>query len=86
MYSTASNCPTPVNNAEGNAVDDVETEVISEERCPTQVADKTEGTKQKTQTQAERDNNIEKIIKIAQVEDHPVELALTAVAKQMIRT
>ena len=86
MYSTASNCPAPVNNAEGNAVDDVKTEVVSEERGTTQVAEKTGGTKRKTKTQTEHDNNIEKIIKIAQVEDHPVELALTAVAKQMIRT
>ena len=86
MYSTASNWPAPVNNAEGNAVDDVEAEVVSEERGTTQVADKTGGTKCKTKTQAERDNNIEKIMKIAQVENHPVELALTAVAKQMIGT
>ena len=59
---------------------------MAENRDTAPVAEKTGGTKCKTKTQAERDNNIEKIIKIAQVEDHPVELALTAVAKQMIRT
>ena len=60
--------------------------MVPEERGTTQVAEKTGGTKCKTRTQAEHDNNIDKIMKIAQVEDHPVELALTAVAKQMTRT
>ena len=60
--------------------------MVPEERGTTQIAEKSGGTKHKTKTQAEHDNNIEKIMKIAQVEDHPVELALTAVAKQMIRT
>ena len=85
-YSTASNCPASGNNAEVNAVDEDETEAVGSERETTQAAEKTGGTKRKTKTQAERDNNIDKIMKIAQVEDHPVELALTAVAKQMIRT
>ena len=86
LYSTASNCPAPGNNAEVNAVDEDETEAVASERETTQVAEKTGGTKRKTKTQAECDNNIDKIMKIAQMEDHPVELALTAVAKQMIRT
>ena len=60
--------------------------MVPEERGTRQIAEKSGGTKCKTKTQAECDNNIEKIMKIAQVEGHPVELALTAVAKQMIRT
>ena len=86
FYSTASNCPAPVNNADSTGIDGESTKVMPEERGTTQVAEKTGGTKHKTKTQAKRDNNIDKIIKIAQVEDHPVELALTAVSKQMIRT
>ena len=86
VYSTASNCPASGNNAEVNAVDEDETEAVASERETMQAAEKTGGTKRKTKTQAEHDNNIDKIMKIAQVEDHPVELALTAVAKQMIRT
>ena len=38
----------------------------------------------KTKSQIERDNNIDKILHVAQVEDHPIELALTAISKQMI--
>ena len=40
--------------------------------------------KRKTKSQIERDNNIDKILHMAQVEDHPVELALTSISKQMI--
>ena len=43
-------------------------------------------TKRKTKSQSERDDALDKIYKLAQAEDHPVELALTAIAKQMIRT
>ena len=86
FYSTASNCPAPVNNADSTGIDGDSTEVNPEERGTAQVAEKTGGTKCKTKTQAECDSNIDKIMKIAQVEDHPIELALTAVAKQMIRT
>ena len=86
FYSTASNCPAPINNEDSTGIDGESTKVNPEERGTAQVVEKTGSTKCKTKTQAECDNNIDKIMKIAQVEDHPVELALTAVAKQMIRT
>ena len=42
--------------------------------------------KRKTKSQQDKDDHFEKILKMAQTEDHPVELALKAVAKQIIRT
>ena len=42
--------------------------------------------KRKTKSQSERDDNLDKFLKLAQSEDHPVELAMTALAKQMIRS
>ena len=84
-YSTASNCAAPVNPPPPNDVDE-ETEQAVQQYD--QQADQTteKGTKRKTKTQNERDNNIEKILKMAQAEDHPVELALLAISRQMIRS
>ena len=48
------------------------------------VADNTEQntpSKRKTKSQQDKDDHFEKILKIAQQEDHPVELALQAIAK-----
>ena len=75
--------PAPV----GDDLYDGDTEV-EDNNSPPQPAEKEKvaGTKHKTKTQVERDNNMEKILKLAQAEDHPVELALTAIAKQMMRT
>ena len=42
--------------------------------------------KRKTKSQQDKDDYFEKILKIAQQEDHPIELALQAIAKQIIRT
>ena len=81
MYSTASNCPAPAQCPQPNDVGEADME--NENTAPTTTADK--GTKRKTKSQSERDTNIEKILAVAQVDDHPVELALSAIAKQMIR-
>ena len=50
FYSTASNCPAPVNNADSTGIDGESTKVMPEERDTTQVAEKTGGTKRKTKT------------------------------------
>ena len=50
----------------------------NENTAPTTTTDK--GTKCKIKSQSERDTNIEKILVVAQVDNHPVELALSAIA------
>ena len=81
MYSIALNCPAPAQRPQPNDVGEADME--NENTAPTTTTDK--GTKCKTKSQSERDTNIEKILAVAQVDDHPVELALSAIAKQMIR-
>ena len=44
------------------------------------------GKKQKTKSESARDEQFNKLLKIAQQEDHPVELVLGGLAKQIIRT
>ena len=44
------------------------------------------GKKRKTKSEAAHDEQFNKLLKIAQQEDHPVELVLGGIAKQMIRT
>ena len=63
-----------------------DTEPVEEGNAAQAAEQKTGGTKRKTKSQSEKDSNIDKIIKLAQVDDHPVELVLQAIAKQMIRT
>ena len=59
---------------------------MEDNNSPAEPQEKTSGTKRKTKSQVERDSNMEKILKLAQADDHLVELALTAIAKQMIRS
>ena len=82
--STASNCPAP-RTPQANDVPEEEAEAEKQDDADTR-SNKDKGTKRKIKSQSNRDNNIEKIMCKAQVEDHPVELALTAIAKQMIRS
>ena len=42
--------------------------------------------KRKTKSQLDKEDQMDKILKLAQQEDHPVELALLAIGKKMIRT
>ena len=84
-YSTALNFPAPMNPPPPNDAAGEETETVQEDEAA-QPAEKEKGTKHKTKSQNEWDSNIDKIMYIAQVEDHPVELALTAIGKQMIRS
>ena len=42
--------------------------------------------KRKTKTQQEKDEQFNKLLKIAQTDDHPLELALAAISKQMQRS
>ena len=42
--------------------------------------------KRKTKSEIAREEQFNKLLKIAEQEDHPVELALSAIGKQMIRT
>ena len=42
--------------------------------------------KRKTKSQQATDDHFEKILKLAQQDEHPVELAMQAIAKQIIRT
>ena len=44
------------------------------------------GKKRKTKSESARDEQFNKLLKIAQQEDHPVELVLGGLAKQIIRT
>ena len=84
-YSTASNCPAPVKALQMNHVPEEEAEAEQQVDADMR-SQKEKGTKCKTKSQSDKDNNIDKMMHIAQVEDHPVELALTAIAKQMIRS
>ena len=42
--------------------------------------------KRKTKSEIAREEQFNKLLKIAEQEDHPVDLALSAIGKQMIRT
>ena len=42
--------------------------------------------KRKTKSQMDREEQFNKLLKVAQQEDHPVELALTAISNQMQRS
>ena len=44
------------------------------------------GKKRKTKSEAAREEQFNKLLKIAQQEEHPVELVLSGLAKQIIRT
>ena len=82
LYSTVSNCPAPApagGDQQQEQVDETEGDTEQNE------AERKTPAKHKTKSQSERDDNLDKILKLAQSEDHPVELTMTAVAKQMIR-
>ena len=89
MYSTASNCPTPV--APPAPPNDVTEDKAAKQdqvagQGGAQDVDKerpSTSTKRKTKSQTECDDALDKIYKLAQAEDHPVELALIAIAKQI---
>ena len=72
--STTTNCPAPPRpeaNADADGSNNAE---VGEEDTPR---------KRKTKSQQEKDEQFNKLLKIAQTEDHPVELALAAISKQM---
>ena len=85
LCSTSSSCLAPVNPPPPNDVN--EDRAVEEQNDAAQAVEKEKADiKCKTKFQTEHDNNLDKIYKIAQVENHPVDLALTTIAKQMIRT
>ena len=86
------NCAAPPPQAEPVDVD-------GEQNAPTQVTPSTStsttgsnedtplpGKKRKTKSEAADEEQFNKLLKIAQQEDHPVELVLGGIAKQIIRT
>ena len=82
-FRTVSNCPPPA-PAPAPAP---EAAVADPVPGPSGDTDKeTTPSKRKTKSQQATDDHFEKILKLAQSEDHPVELAMQAIAKQVIRT
>ena len=84
------NCPAPPPQAEPVDVD-------GEQNAPTEVAPSTSATgsdddtgsagkKRKTKSEVAHEEQFNKLLKIAQQEDHPVELVLSGIGKQIIRT
>ena len=91
FYSTTSNCPAPPPQAEPVDADG------EQNAPPTEVTPSTSATgsdddtgstgkKWKTKSEVAREEQFNKLIKIVQQEDHPVELVLGGIAKQIIRT
>ena len=76
--STTTNCPAPPPRPEENTDADGSNDAeVGEEDTPR---------KRKTKSQQEKDEQFNKLLKIAQTDDHPVELALAAISKQMQRS
>ena len=82
FLSTTSNCPAPPPRPE-------EQEQEAENASSTSTTSNPQEEdvrKRKTKSEIARDEQFNKLLKIAQGEDHPVELALSAIGKQMIRS
>ena len=78
LFSTTTNCPAPPPRPEENTGADGSNDAeVGEEDTPR---------KRKTKSQQEKDEQFNKLLKIAQTDDHPVELALASISKQMQRS